>query len=562
MGILIGYTLSQATSRNVLIHPCTEARNLIREGMYVVIESVYNGHRERFLGIITRILAEHDLYRPDIKFLDIIVKRHRYVGDTSQTRIVVQASIIGVFRGNTLVSSDRPPLPGSEVYIAESRDLVPIYGYDVEKGIASHHIVLGSIYGYESKDIPAVLDLRALTMHLAIIGTTGSGKSNTVGVIIESLGRKERIDIGTNISMKTIPVMVIDANGDYIDYFEKPSLVPSYSHVYHIVFHSSPAHREGIISTEKTHRILLNLDLNVFTGSELAELILALYHGGRIEGKELQLSYLSRILSNISRIEVYAPQCISMDRVDLNCIVRNIESLIAMINEDREKRRVHSMTADAVIRALEVFYNRVVEKWRLIEVNSTKINEDFIDRITAPGSPSLAIVDFSSYGAVGVEPEIKQLIVYYLLTLLFNRFTYYRIRGDPRLLLFILEEAQNYAPNTSVYPIGFSVARKILATVATQGRKFGLCLCLVTQRPSYVDPIVMSMINTYIIHRISPGDLSFVNNVTGGLPRHVRARLTTMETGLAVVVGQMNIFPHPLYVKVYRRASHRMGSST
>ncbi|MCC6005041.1 MAG: ATP-binding protein, partial [Thermofilum sp.] len=155
---------------------------------------------------------------------------------------------------------------------------------------------------------------------------------------------------------------------------------------------------------------------------------------------------------------------------------------------------------------------------------------------------------------------VKQFVVGNVLALLFKKFTAYRVKGENRLLLFVIEEAQNYAPNTLVYPVGFSVAKKILASVATQGRKFGLCLGLVTQRPSYVDPIVMSMMNTFIIHRVAPGDVRFVSTVTGGLPRYIERRLTYMEPGLAVLTGQMNVFPYPVFVKIDRRVSHKYSS--
>jgi DNA helicase HerA-like ATPase len=102
----------------------------------------------------------------------------------------------------------------------------------------------------------------------------------------------------------------------------------------------------------------------------------------------------------------------------------------------------------------------------------------------------------------------------------------------------VIEEAQNYCPNLAEYRIGYSLARDVLQQIATQGRKFGLCFCLITQRPSYVDPVIMSMCNTFLIHRIAPGDEGFVRRVTGGLPESLERKLTRLETGRVIITGQ------------------------
>ncbi|MHA1686453.1 MAG: ATP-binding protein, partial [Candidatus Heimdallarchaeaceae archaeon] len=146
--------------------------------------------------------------------------------------------------------------------------------------------------------------------------------------------------------------------------------------------------------------------------------------------------------------------------------------------------------------------------------------------------------------------------------LLYRTFIKYKMNPEEqeRLLLFVIEEAQNYAPNQSKYPIGFSVAKNVLATIATQGRKFGISLCLITQRPSFVDPIVMSMVNTFVVHRVSAEDVRFVEMVTGGLPPFITKKLTLLERGLAVLVGQMNRFGFPLLIKIpQRRVEHSVG---
>jgi DNA helicase HerA-like ATPase len=168
-----------------------------------------------------------------------------------------------------------------------------------------------------------------------------------------------------------------------------------------------------------------------------------------------------------------------------------------------------------------------------------------IDEITKGG---IAIFDFSADGATGIDLPIKQFIIGYLSVLLFNKFTQYKQGEGARYLSFIIEEAQNFCPGRN-YPIGSSLAKTKLAAIATQGRKFGLSLCLISQRPSFVDEIVLSMCNTFFIHRISPEDLYFVKSITGGLPESLARRLTSLPTGECIITGQMNRLPFAVLVK-------------
>jgi DNA helicase HerA-like ATPase len=558
----LGYVLSRSRSDYAYFQPLKEMEALIKEGMFVVIISRNEGLT--YLAEITGISHYNEYYEKGEIWAEALREGFPPPDEISRRYTVAALRILGVLTPQGLRNPDKPPLPGDLVYPASLNDLQSLYHYDLSSGqTPARFIEIGKIYGYESEELklPALLDTNNINMHFAVIGTTGSGKSNTMGRIIEMLGARSGIDLPGGY--KTIPVMIVDANGDYLDYFENPELVKSYSKVKRLYFEGSEA--DNIRSqSSKAELKRIKIDLNALSPSEISETIIAIYHSGKLEGAELQLNYLSSFLSDIERLKEQFPLSMSNNNyeVDYNCIINKIDKLKELIEEDRKANKVHSSTADAVIRAVANFHELMVKKHNIIPSHgaNAEINDDFVDDITNPKDPKLVILDFSTEGATGVDLTVKQFVVGNVLALLFKKFTAYRIQGVNRLLLFVIEEAQNYAPNTQVYPIGFSLAKKILASVATQGRKFGLCLGLVTQRPSYVDPIVMSMMNTFIIHRVAPGDIKFVSTVTGGLPKYIERRLTYMEPGLAVLTGQMNVFPYPIFVKVDRREKHKYSS--
>jgi hypothetical protein len=68
-------------------------------------------------------------------------------------------------------------------------------------------------------------------------------------------------------------------------------------------------------------------------------------------------------------------------------------------------------------------------------------------------------------------------------------------------LLFVCEEAHRYAPANS--KIGFGPTRRALSRIAKEGRKYGVFLGLVTQRPAEIDPNIISQCSTMFVMRLS-----------------------------------------------------------
>jgi DNA helicase HerA-like ATPase len=439
---------------------------------------------------------------------------------------------------DTWVRSQSPPSPGDKVYKIESED-------EILKIISSnskdtYFINFGRLFGYTH--VPLPLDINAIPMHLSVLGVTGSGKSYTTGYLVELLS-----DIKVGNHKTALPIMIIDANGDYLDFYESFHIegknIGNFSDVYRFVFNNSPA------KLNKGTRIL-SMDPNVFEPREVAELIVTYYSGGMLN--ELQVAGLELAFRRLQEEGGYEISSL---------LLRSYDRLIAELEDARREKLIHDQTFGAIRRALDKFKNDVVDSYALFDYsNLATLNSNFIDEITNPKKPTLSIIDFSADGAPGVSPQLKQLVVSYITKILLKKFTEYKINGVDRILLLIIEESQNYCPNLVTYPIGYSLARNNLAQIATQGRKFGLSLCLVSQRPSFVDPIVLSMVNTFIIHRISAEDVAFIRKISGGLPKVIENKLVNLTTGRAIVSGQMNKLGFPVVVDIPgRKILPKMG---
>jgi hypothetical protein len=87
-------------------------------------------------------------------------------------------------------------------------------------------------------------------------------------------------------------------------------------------------------------------------------------------------------------------------------------------------------------------------------------------------------------------------------------------------LLFVCEEAHRYAP--ADFKLGFVPTRRALSRIAKEGRKYGVYLGLVTQRPSEIDATIMSQCNTLFVMRLSnDGDQAFIRSAAADATQNV-----------------------------------------
>ncbi len=536
----IGVILSGATTTKAACQIFESAEKNIREGMLVIIKTTFSSRELRILARIAKIETHNEFFEVGDIWSEARRKNQPIPYDVARRYVICQLDLLGILP--RLDDVPYPPSPGDYVYLLSN----PL---EVFSNLRRDevYIFFGSLYGYSDAPIP--LRIESLPMHMAVIGVTGSGKSYTVGYLIEKLSRIE-----VNDGYTAIPMIIIDANGDYLDYyfaFKRGEFSTSYSEILRFVFSKSSA------SINDPDAIPIAIDLNIMEPRDLAESILEYY--GSISRSELQASAIETLIQDVKKSGF----------ADLNPLFHDDEQFERVIIDGIERLEAHRQTKEAAKRALRIFRNDLV-KVGLIPYSqqAATLNYPFVDELTE--NRKMAIIDFSVDGATGISLKIKQFVVAYLTRLLYNRFVAYKMGSistksgyvGTRYALFIIEEAQNYCPNLEVYPVGSNIARENLALIATQGRKFGLGIVLVTQRPSFIDPIVFSMMNSYFIHRIAPEDINYVRRALGGLPESIIRKLPNLETGTAVISGQILPVPFPLLVKVPRRkVEPKIGST-
>ncbi len=216
----------------------------------------------------------------------------------------------------------------------------------------------------------------------------------------------------------------------------------------------------------------------------------------------------------------------------------------------------------SVIQDLDIVnFENLTDKLSFIDNNSKFTILSVIDYLKKTDIFSVSPTNYNEIVSVGkasiinlkgIEPEIQQIIVYKLLKDLFQ------LRKQEKISPFfcIIEEAHNYIPEKH---IGEAKSSSIIRTIASEGRKFGLGLCVVSQRPALIEKNVLSQCNTQIILKITnPNDLKAITNSAEGLTYNAEEDIKNLPVGTAMITGLVEI---PLFVNVRPRKSKHGGTS-
>ncbi len=152
----------------------------------------------------------------------------------------------------------------------------------------------------------------------------------------------------------------------------------------------------------------------------------------------------------------------------------------------------------------------------------------------------------------GYNPYIQQVIVYLTAKKLFEL----RKRGKVPPFFLLVEEAHNFCPERS---FGEAICSPILRIIASEGRKFGIGLCVISQRPARVDKNVLSQCSTQILMKMTnPNDLKAISNSVEGVTYETESVLMNLPIGSALLSGLVDV---PLVVRIRKRKTRHGGEA-
>lgn len=151
----------------------------------------------------------------------------------------------------------------------------------------------------------------------------------------------------------------------------------------------------------------------------------------------------------------------------------------------------------------------------------------------------------------GTPPDLQGFIVDKLASSIFEL----RKREKVPPLIMFAEEAHNFCPQR-----GKVECSETFRTLASEGRKFGLGLGIITQRPAKVDKNVLSQCNTQVILKVTnPNDLKAIEKSLEGVTKGMKEEIKRLPVGEAIISGAG--LSEPLFIDVRPRETEDGGES-
>ncbi len=212
-----------------------------------------------------------------------------------------------------------------------------------------------------------------------------------------------------------------------------------------------------------------------------------------------------------------------------------IESLLSQVNSLRDNNK----SKYPLKRQLEKAKMVLSSQGGFFSVDSYELVKAFSGREGFLSFVSNIIFDLSSLSPETVQRALLYSVVYSAFHL--HKSGELSVQRGDFPILFVIEEARALIPRSGAEDIDHPAsrfARNVVRRVATEGRKMGLGLILISQKPASVDPLPVSQCNTLILHRvINPEDLSFVKTVGESISQEDIETLKTVERGVSIVTG-------------------------
>ena len=481
----------------------------LKHGEFVYYTAPVDGRERQILGRITARAAVK-LF-PDTFMADPSVPPHTlaamlgYESDATEL-FELTVTVLGYYNEDLLDFTNPrvPPQGGAPVFIAANETLTDLLSRGRQGELGSAYI--GDLLSRDPGAVPVALDVRGFTStHLAIIASTGSGKSYLAGVLLEEL----------MMPYNRASVLVIDPHGEYDTLQQVQNLESFREHGY------SPKVR-------------------IFRPNDL-----------RVRISSLTLPDLRYLLTNLSekmhyqlgRAYRYAQRTWGEDRYTLEQLYRAVRE-VGDGAQGEDEAADEDPTTGALI-------------WRLgAALGGSGIFHDFenieLDEMFQPGMCTLVQLN-------EVEPRQQQVIVAALLRRVYQA----RIdtergklqRGDrnhvPFPVFCLLEEAHNFAPANAD-----AVSSDQLKIILSEGRKFGVGAGLISQRPGRLDSDVLSQCMTQCIMRITnPIDQNRIAESVESVGRDMLKELPALSKGQVIVSGASVNTPLMLRVRT-RRTEH------
>jgi DNA helicase HerA-like ATPase len=390
------------------------------------------------------------------------------------------------------------PSLGDAVLRATKHELEKAYAFHSDAAIRVGHIT-------QDEAIPAMVKIdELLGKHFAILGTTGTGKSCTVALLLRRILEKNPQG----------HVLLLDVHREYAHAFQDMAEV------------ISPANMNlpfWLLNFEEIVEILIGQQPNRDTDVEVLRELIPIAKLRFMNNQRRERPALQRTREQVEPSSIGVDTPIPYRSSDLIGILDEHMGKLDLRGElapyKRLKARLEAINRDS--RYAFMFGSLTVQ-----DTMSQVLARLF--RIPVNGRP-IAILELG-----GLPSEIVNVVVSVLARLAFD----FGVWSAGRIpITFVCEEAHRYVPVDRT--LGFEPTKRAISRIAKEGRKYGISLCIVSQRPAELDATILSQCNTIFSMRLAnERDQQILRAGISDAASSLLDFMPTMGTGEAITFGE------------------------
>ncbi|WP_336663711.1 ATP-binding protein [Kurthia gibsonii] len=476
-------------------------------------------------------------------------------------KLIIETQPIGILVDNEFKRGVKNlPVPTEPVYVLKKEDLDKIYGSNSE-----YKFPIGVLSQNEQINVMLNGD-KFFGKHIAIVGSTGAGKSNAVAKILQTT---VGINNSTNINLhdqKNSHIIIFDLHSEYnaaftleneqdfnlnklsVENLKLPYWLMNSEELESIFIESSDNNSHNQVSMFK-NAVILNKERHNPEFEDITYDTPVYFDIGEVHN----------YIENVNREIIGKLDGENCPKLKDGTLIRDRETYFDEIFEfvptstakdskasvgpfngefNRFLSRLETKLKD---KRLKFILKPEKENGELLKTTDfEEIIKQFLGYLN---KANVTIIDLS-----GIPFEVLSISVSLVSRLIFDFcFHYSKIQHEQDRLndipvLLVCEEAHNYIPR--IGGAEYKSSKKSIERIAKEGRKYGLSLMIVSQRPSEVSETVFAQCNNFVSLRLTnQSDQSYVKNLLPEGTRDIGSTLPNLTTGEAIVVGDSVIMP-------------------
>jgi uncharacterized protein len=486
------------------------------------------------------------------------------VTDKAERRHIIEALPLGIIRdGKFIRGGDTLTIPPTGVSPATEADIKKIFEESVE---LPKRFAFSTLVSNSSIQVP-VDGNRFFNKHIAVVGSTGAGKSHTISKIIQSAVAAKDGSYALNNSH----VVIFDIHSEYKTAFPDANFLDASSlqlpywllnseELEEILldtgerdnYNQSSVFRNLVTENKRTHNPTAK---SVFYDSPLKfniqEVLNALFN---IKNETVNAKDETRYMVKDPSYTLLAEGKTDVSHgLQLDAQQRLEKYFLGRLEFHLTKAQsiTNGSYAD---KSLDKFFTRFESKIAQERLNflfgaaaHASTLESTLQSLIGYGTKNsnVTVIDLS-----GVPFEVLSITVSLISRLLFEYGYHYKvlrsnagelINSDAPLLL-VYEEAHKYVPNSDL--ARFRASKLSIERIAKEGRKYGVTLLLSSQRPSEISETIFSQCSNFLAMRLTnPSDQSYVARLLPDTLGNLCDKLASMGAGEALLIGEAVVMP-------------------